>query len=195
MLVGLARLAVGLLRAGEVTYLISHPMLLGFMPAAALLIVGSQLPTAVGATAEGDGIIDRAGWTVTHPAAWQMPSLLLAAGAVVLVLAGRRVPVVPLGTRRSRRRRGARQVGHVRRRDGRRDPRGASADVAGASGPDGASAGNASHGGPPTPSSFKPRRTSARVRGLQASDAEVVQEPTEQPDGFATAPLAISRVA
>jgi SulP family sulfate permease len=91
LLVGVARLAVGLLRAGEVAYLVSQPMLLGFMPAAALLIVGSQLPAAVGATAEGDGIIDRAGWTVTHPGAWETPSLVLAVAAAVLVLAGRRV--------------------------------------------------------------------------------------------------------
>jgi SulP family sulfate permease len=89
LLVGVARLAVGLLRGGVVAYLISQPMLLGFMPAAALLIVASQLPAATGATAERDGILDRAAWTVTHPGAWDTSSLLLAAGVVVVVVAGR----------------------------------------------------------------------------------------------------------
>lgn len=91
LLVGVARLAVGLLRAGMVAYLVSQPMLLGFMPAAALLIIASQLPAAEGATAEGDGILDRAAWVVGHPQAWEASSLLIAVGAVVVVLAGRLV--------------------------------------------------------------------------------------------------------
>jgi sulfate permease, SulP family len=91
LLVGVARLAVGMLRAGVVAYLISQPILLGFMPAAGVLIVASQLPAAVGAEAAGDGILGRAAWTLGNPESWEPTAALLAAGVVVLVLGGRLV--------------------------------------------------------------------------------------------------------
>jgi SulP family sulfate permease len=89
LVVGAARLAVGLLRAGVIAYLISQPLLLGFMPAAAILIVASQLPTALGASPDGDGILERAGWTAAHPGSWEAASLLLAVGVLALMLGGR----------------------------------------------------------------------------------------------------------
>lgn len=91
LLVGVVRLAIGLLRAGVIAYLISQPILLGFVSAAAILIVASQLPAAVGADAEGDGILDRAAWTIANPDAWEATSALLAAGVVALLLGGRLV--------------------------------------------------------------------------------------------------------
>lgn len=91
LLVGLVRLAIGVLRAGVLAYLISQPMLLGFMPAAAILIVSSQLPAAAGTAPEEDGILERAAWTLTHPDAWEATSLALGLGAMALLLAGRRV--------------------------------------------------------------------------------------------------------
>ncbi len=91
LVVGAARLAVGLLGAGVIAYLVSQPMLLGFVPAAAILIVASQIPTALGASPPGDGIFAEAGWTLAHPASWETASLVLSIGVVVLVLGGRRV--------------------------------------------------------------------------------------------------------
>ncbi|HEY7732143.1 MAG TPA: SulP family inorganic anion transporter [Gaiellaceae bacterium] len=100
LVVGVARLVVGLARAGVIAYLVSQPMLLGFMPAAAILIVASQLPTALGVTPDWDGIIEGAAWALTHPGSWDVASLLLAAGVVALMLGGRLVhplfPSVPI---------------------------------------------------------------------------------------------------
>jgi sulfate permease, SulP family len=89
LLVGVVRLAVGLLHAGVVAYLISQPILLGFMPAAAVLIVGSQLPAALGADVEGDGILGRAARTIVDPGAWEPSAALLAAAVVLLLVGGR----------------------------------------------------------------------------------------------------------
>jgi len=44
LVVGVARLATGLLRAGTIAYLMSQPVVLGFSTAAAVLIVASQVP-------------------------------------------------------------------------------------------------------------------------------------------------------
>lgn len=54
VVVGIARLAIGLVRAGFIANLMSHPVLLGFVPAAALFIIASQLPTALGVGAQGE---------------------------------------------------------------------------------------------------------------------------------------------
>lgn len=89
LVVGVVRLGVGLLNAGVIAYLISRPLLLGFMPAAALLIIASQLPAAFGASPEGDGILERAAWTVVHPDSWTSASLLLSAAVIGLMLGGR----------------------------------------------------------------------------------------------------------
>lgn len=98
LVVGLVRLAIGLLRAGVVAYLLSHPMLTGFIPAAAILILASQLPGALGAAAEAPdgGVLHRALWSVVHPGAWDAAAVVLAAGALAVIAAGRRAhPLFP----------------------------------------------------------------------------------------------------
>jgi sulfate permease, SulP family len=91
LLVGVVRVLVGLLRAGVVAYLISQPMLLGFVPAAAILIVAAQLPAVLGTSPEGDGILERAFRTIGDPASWDGASVVLGVGTVVLMIAGRSV--------------------------------------------------------------------------------------------------------
>lgn len=91
LIVGGTRIAVGLLRAGVLAYLISRPMLLGFLPAAAILIVASQLPTAFGAASPDDGILHDAGWTLGHPSSWEAVSLALSAATALVILLGRRI--------------------------------------------------------------------------------------------------------
>jgi SulP family sulfate permease len=91
LVVGVIRIGVGLLRAGVIAYLISQPVLLGFLPAAAILIVASQLPTALGSAAPEGGILRQAGWALGHPSSWELASVVLGIATVVLVLAGRRL--------------------------------------------------------------------------------------------------------
>ena len=96
LLVGVVRLAVGLLRAGAIAYLMSRPMLLGFVPAAAVFIAASQLPAATGTRPPGGGVMEQAAWTLSHPAAWQPAAVALALFALVAVLGARRVhPLFP----------------------------------------------------------------------------------------------------
>jgi len=94
--VGIARLAVGLLRAGVVAYLLSQPMLIGFVPAAAILIVASQLPVAFGATPPPGGVLAQAAWTVSHPDRWHTSAIVISLLAAAMLALGPRVhPLLP----------------------------------------------------------------------------------------------------
>ncbi len=96
VVIGVTRIAVGLSRAGWLSYLMSRPLLEGFMSGAAVLIVASQLPGALGANAPRGGVLLRASWTLSHPGEWEVMSLLFAAGTAVIIVAGRRVaPRIP----------------------------------------------------------------------------------------------------
>lgn len=94
LIVGVLRLLLGVLRLGWVAYLISEPVRQGFTSAAALIIISSQLPKALGTTlaAPEDGsTIGRALWSVVHPASWSPGALLLSAITLVVMLGGRRL--------------------------------------------------------------------------------------------------------
>ena len=91
MLVGLTRLLLGVLRLGVVTYLMRDPVVTGFTSAAAILILASQLPKALGVAAPDGGVLWRAGWSMGHVDHWEAASVVIAAVTVLLVLTGRRV--------------------------------------------------------------------------------------------------------
>ncbi len=96
LMVGLVRVAVGLLRAGVIAYLLSEPLLTGFVPAAGILIVASQLPVALGAPAHGVNELYRAGWAVAHPAGWRADAIVVGITAAAAILLARRLhPLVP----------------------------------------------------------------------------------------------------
>ncbi len=91
MVVGLGRLAVGVLRLGQISYLMSQPVLTGFTTGAAVLIISSQLPTALGVSTERNGVLDRAGWALAHPGEWQSSAMAFALGTAVVMIGGRRI--------------------------------------------------------------------------------------------------------
>lgn len=96
LVVGVARLLIGLLRAGGVAYLMSQPVIQGFTSAAAILIVLSQVPTALGVVGPGEGVVGQALWAVTHPGLWQASSIGFAAMAMVVIMGARRInPSLP----------------------------------------------------------------------------------------------------
>lgn len=96
LVVGLVRIAVGALRGGAIAFLLSQPMLLGFVPAAALVILSSQLPGALGTTPPGGDVVDDAVWSVTHPGRWRPEAVALSVATIALVLGGRRLhPLFP----------------------------------------------------------------------------------------------------
>lgn len=96
VLVGGWRLLLGTLRGGSLAYLMSQPVLLGFTAAAAVLIVASQLPAALGTAATStDPLVS--GWhAVREPASWHAGAIAFAvAAALVVVLAKRVSPLLP----------------------------------------------------------------------------------------------------
>lgn len=100
ILVGVIRLALGLARGGVLAFLLSQPVLKGFTSAAAILIVASQIPTAVGAE-RGDGqLIVEAVRALAEPSRWNMWAVAVSIVGVVVVAIGPKIhplfPAVPL---------------------------------------------------------------------------------------------------
>ena len=91
MLVGITRLLLGVLRLGVVTYLMRDPVVTGFTSAAAILILTSQIPKALGVSAPDGGVLWQASWSLGHVDHWEIASVGVAATTALLVLAGRRV--------------------------------------------------------------------------------------------------------
>lgn len=91
LVVGVVRLLVGLLRAGVIAYLMSQPMMLGFVPAAGILIVASQLPTALGSGPAGDGVLEDAATALVHPGRWSVAAILLTLVSLALIAFAPRV--------------------------------------------------------------------------------------------------------
>lgn len=100
LVVGVVRLLIGLLKSGWLSYLLSRPMLSGFTSAAAILIVSSQLPGALGSAAPEGGVLARATWSLMHPASWEATAVGLTTVTVALVFGARslnrRIPGVLL---------------------------------------------------------------------------------------------------
>ncbi|HET8949307.1 MAG TPA: SulP family inorganic anion transporter, partial [Solirubrobacteraceae bacterium] len=96
LIVGAVRVAIGVLRAGVIAYLMSSAVLLGFVPAATALIVASQIPAALGAQGD-DRIIAGAVSAFAHPGEWSGAALALSAAAAGAMRLGARVgPLFPV---------------------------------------------------------------------------------------------------
>ncbi len=97
LIVGVLRVGLGLVRAGGVAFLLSQPVLRGFVLGAAFLIFCSQLPAVTGSVGvQGDGVMARALWTVSHPAAWTAGALVFSGVTLALILGFRRLhPLFP----------------------------------------------------------------------------------------------------
>ena len=93
---------IGLLRGGLIAHLMSEPMLMGFVPAGAVLIAASQLPAALGVEAEESEVDRRPRSTHAGPADVGAGGASRSAlGSLVVVLA--RPPAAPAVPRRAHR--------------------------------------------------------------------------------------------
>ncbi|HIB08877.1 MAG TPA: SulP family inorganic anion transporter [Gemmatimonadetes bacterium] len=93
---GLVRIGVGLMKAGWVSYLMSRAVMTGFVSAAAILIVCSQLPSALGVNVSEGGVLRRALFALTDPGSWEILALILTAASVIVIVGGRAMhPLVP----------------------------------------------------------------------------------------------------
>jgi SulP family sulfate permease len=100
LFVGLIRLVLGLTRGGVLAYLMSQPVLAAFTAAAALLILLSQIPAAVGLTADSDRPGVAAFNALTDPGSWNASAVVFSVVTVVAMLVVRRLPatfpIVPI---------------------------------------------------------------------------------------------------
>jgi SulP family sulfate permease len=94
--VGLIRIVLGLGRFGAVAYFMSQPVMQGFSSAAALLIILSQLPAALGTFSAAPnptlGMLE----TVAHPGRWDPWAVAFAVATIALVGLTQRIsPLLP----------------------------------------------------------------------------------------------------
>ncbi len=89
--VGLIRLGFGSLRLGRIANLLTDPLILGFTTAAAILIVLSQLPKALGVETTSGGVIRSGFDALIHPTQWHGIAILFSVGTVLLMFGGRRL--------------------------------------------------------------------------------------------------------
>jgi SulP family sulfate permease len=91
LVVGVARVALGLLHMGTVAYLMSQPVLIGFTSGAAILIISSQVPSIFDVEPATEGVLERAWWVLIRPDEWSAGAVTLSIVTVAVVLGARRV--------------------------------------------------------------------------------------------------------
>jgi sulfate permease, SulP family len=100
LFVGLIRLALGVSRGGVLAYLMSQPVLAAFTAAAALLILLSQVPAAVGVSPDSNRPGQAAFDALLDPAGWDLSAMVFAGVTIVAMLVVRRLPaafpIVPI---------------------------------------------------------------------------------------------------
>ena len=96
LMVGVIRIAVGLLHAGVLAYFVSEPLLVGFVPGAAILIVASQVPGVADAGSSGTNELVKAARVLVHPSTWSAEAIAIAVCVGILIVVTRHVnPLFP----------------------------------------------------------------------------------------------------
>ena len=91
LFVGVIRLGFGILQLGKLANLLSDALILGFTSGAAILIVFSQLPKALGVETSNGGVIKNGLNALTHPTHWHGIAILFSIGTILLMFGGRRL--------------------------------------------------------------------------------------------------------
>ncbi|HHO56182.1 MAG TPA: SulP family inorganic anion transporter, partial [Trueperaceae bacterium] len=95
IIVGIVRIAIGFFKFGQIAYLLSQPVITGFISAAGILITASQIPTVFGVNVAG-GILFKTFYSLTGPQLWQISSIALALATIAIVQLGKRIhPLFP----------------------------------------------------------------------------------------------------
>ncbi|MDH3223138.1 MAG: SulP family inorganic anion transporter [Gemmatimonadota bacterium] len=96
LVVGVTRALIGLLRAGWVSYLMSQPVLAGFTSGAAVLIIFTQVPGAVGMVTGTRGPVAGLIAVLRDPEAWHPLALAMTAMTILVTIGARRLhPMLP----------------------------------------------------------------------------------------------------
>ncbi len=91
LLVGAIRVALGLLRAGFIAYLMSQPLITGFTTGAAVVIVASQVPTVLDVPTDEANPFVAAFDALNSPGDWRLESIVIAVAVAALIIGGRKV--------------------------------------------------------------------------------------------------------
>jgi high affinity sulfate transporter 1 len=93
LLVGAVLVAVGLLRLGWITALVSKPVRVGYLNGIAIVVIVGQLPTLLGFTVDGDGLVDELRGLVrgVRDGAIDRPTAVLGVVALVTIVGLRRI--------------------------------------------------------------------------------------------------------
>jgi len=91
LIVGVVRTLIGVFNFGGIAYLLSRPVLLGFTTAAALLILSTQIPSAIGFNSEHSHVILNALNSLRHIESWNYLTVLLTILTVAIILIGKRI--------------------------------------------------------------------------------------------------------
>ncbi len=89
LLVGILRVSLGFFRLGFIAYFLSQPVLLGFTSAAAVLIIASQLPAALGLPVPEGSLFSQLTWALEHVSFWNPTAIWLSLLTLSLILGGR----------------------------------------------------------------------------------------------------------
>ncbi|WP_067690464.1 SulP family inorganic anion transporter [Nocardia jejuensis] len=83
---GVVMVLAGVLRLGRYTRFVSHSVMTGFLLGIAVNIVLGQLPTLLGAPAEGSVAAQKAAYVLIHPSGTDVPSLIVGLLALTLMV-------------------------------------------------------------------------------------------------------------
>lgn len=96
LIVGVVRVALGLVGGGGITNFMSNPVVLGFTTGATLLIIASQSAVAFGVETAPAGLRQRLWHVATNPDEWSLAAIGLSVLTILLVRGGRRIhPLFP----------------------------------------------------------------------------------------------------
>ena len=95
-MVGALRVLFGFTGLGRFVRIMSSPVVMGFMSGAAIVIMSSQLPKALGVVPPEGGVLSEAAWALSHPGQWLWAAVALSVMTVVLFIGGRKLnPLFP----------------------------------------------------------------------------------------------------
>lgn len=95
IIVGIVRIIIGLFKLGQIAYLLSQPVITGFISAAGILITASQIPTAFGVNISGS-ILHKTLYSLVALQEWQFSSIIIVITTIAIVQLGKRIhPLFP----------------------------------------------------------------------------------------------------
>ena len=90
------RLVIGIFKLGWMAFFLSQPVLMGFTAAASLLIIASQLPSALGVSPPVEELGGRVLWALSNPQLWEPEALGLSLVTILLMFGSRKIhPAIP----------------------------------------------------------------------------------------------------